>query len=129
MRAIRYSSTFEAFNIEPRTIRLTLLYNNYPSIYINEQFFLKYLPMISLILPLIENQEQFVILRKKLLEYPSVKQILVDKSAATVEIVGHRNNQNIEYELTTKRPCSSLLKNQPLQKKKQKVNEPNTTVW
>ncbi|CAF5004758.1 unnamed protein product, partial [Rotaria socialis] len=38
MRAIRYSSTFEAFNIEPRTIRLTLLYNNYPSIYINEQF-------------------------------------------------------------------------------------------
>ncbi|CAM4916398.1 unnamed protein product [Rotaria socialis] len=195
MRAIRYSSTFEAFNIERRTIRLTLLYNNYPSIYINEQFqqfFLKYLPTISLILPLIENQEQFVILRKKLLEYPSVKQILVDKSAATVDniiiirdqygqnddeettnnnkdnkfqkkifihslyegrfrhiqreiheihdsffkntiyqdirlIVGHRNNPNIEYELTTKRPCSSLLKNQPLQKK-QKVNEPNTTV-
>ncbi|CAF4533885.1 unnamed protein product, partial [Rotaria socialis] len=184
MRAIRYSSTFEAFNIERRTIRLTLLYNNYPSIYINEQFqqfFLKYLPTISLILPLIENQEQFVILRKKLLEYPSVKQILVDKSAATVDniiiirdqygqnddeettnnnkdnkfqkkifihslyegrfrhiqreiheihdsffkntiyqdirlIVGHRNNPNIEYELTTKRPCSSLLKNQPLQK-------------
>ncbi|CAF4595868.1 unnamed protein product, partial [Rotaria socialis] len=27
MRAIRYSSTFEAFNIERRTIRLTLLYN------------------------------------------------------------------------------------------------------
>ncbi|CAF5017002.1 unnamed protein product, partial [Rotaria socialis] len=46
-----------------------------------------------------------------------------------VEIVGHRNSPNIEYELTTKRPCSSLLKNQPLQKKKTKVNEPNTTVW
>ncbi|CAM4978805.1 unnamed protein product [Rotaria socialis] len=137
--------------------------------------------MISLILPLIENEEQFVILRKKLLEYPSVKQILVDKSAATVDniiiirdqygqnddeettnnnkdntfqkkifihslyegrfrhiqreiheihdsffkntiyqdirlIVGHRNSPNIEYESTTKRPCSSLLKNQPLQK-------------
>ncbi|CAF4646084.1 unnamed protein product, partial [Rotaria socialis] len=167
----------------------------YPSIYINEQFqqfFFKYLPMISLILPLIENEEQFVILRKKLLEYPSVKQILVDKSAATVDniiiirdqygqnddeettnnnkdntfqkkifihslyegrfrhiqreiheihdsffkntiyqdirlIVGHRNSPNIEYESTTKRPCSSLLKNQPLQKK-QKVKEPNTTV-
>jgi len=27
MRAIRYSSTFEAFNIERRTIRLMLLYN------------------------------------------------------------------------------------------------------
>ena len=26
-RAIRYSSTFEAFNMEQRTIRLTLLYN------------------------------------------------------------------------------------------------------
>jgi len=27
MRAVRYSSTFEAFNIERRTIRLMLLYN------------------------------------------------------------------------------------------------------
>ena len=31
-------------------------------------------------------------------------------------IVGHRNNPNIEYELTRKRPSSSLLKNQPLEK-------------
>ncbi|CAF4993543.1 unnamed protein product [Rotaria socialis] len=58
--------------------------------------------MISLILPLIENQEQFVILRNKLLEYPSVKQILVDKSAATVDniiiIFRHQYGQNDDEE-------------------------------
>ncbi|CAF5004765.1 unnamed protein product [Rotaria socialis] len=60
--------------------------------------------MISLILPLIKNQEQFVILRKKLLEYPSVKQILVDKSAATVDniiiIFRHQYGQNDDEETT-----------------------------
>ncbi|CAF4192638.1 unnamed protein product [Rotaria sp. Silwood2] len=181
IRAIRYSSTLEAFNFERRTIRLTLLYNKYPSIYINEQFqqfFLKYLSTTSAILPLIDNEEQYVILRKNLLAQPSIKQILIDKSAATVEniiqdqniqgyegttnekynkfrnklfihclhegrfrdiqrqiheihdsffkntfyqdirlIVGHRNNPNIEFELTRKRPSSWLLKNEPQQKK------------
>ncbi|CAF3713387.1 unnamed protein product [Rotaria socialis] len=184
MRAIRYSSTFEAFNIERRRI-------TYPSVYINtqfQQFFLKYLPTFSSILPFIDNEEQFVILRKKLLTQPSLKQILFDKSVATVDhiikdqcikndgettndkdnkfhkkifihslyegrfrnmqrqiheihdsffnntiyqdirlIVGHRNNPNIEFELTRKRPSSSLLKNQPFQKK-QKLTESTTTT-
>ncbi|CAF4778390.1 unnamed protein product, partial [Rotaria socialis] len=68
------------------------------------QFFLKYLPMISLILPLIENEEQLVILRNKLLEYPSVKQTIVDKSAATVDniiiIFRHQYGQNDDEETT-----------------------------
>jgi hypothetical protein len=34
MRAIRYSSTFEAFNLERRYIRLKLLYNGFVSIFI-----------------------------------------------------------------------------------------------
>jgi hypothetical protein len=34
MRAIRYSSTFEAFNLERRHIRLKLLYNGFVSIFI-----------------------------------------------------------------------------------------------
>ena len=150
---------------------------SYPSTYINtqfQQFFMKYIQLNSSILPLIDNEEQFFILRQKLLAQPSVKQIVIDKSAATVDtivkgqhvhkdeeatdntnnkfykkifihclhegrfqglqrqiheihdsffkttaygdirlVVGHRNNPNIEFELTRKRPSSSLLKNQP----------------
>ncbi|CAF2070519.1 unnamed protein product [Rotaria magnacalcarata] len=60
--------------------------------------------MISLILPLIENQEQFGFLRNKLLEYPSVKQTLVDKSAATVDniiiIIRDQYGQNDDDETT-----------------------------
>jgi hypothetical protein len=147
-----------------------------------QQFFIKYLSTTSTILSLIDNEEQFQSLRKKLLEEPTIQQILVDKSAATVDhiihhqqqdqntneeamnkekcnqfknkifihcvhesrlrglareiheihdsffkntiyqeirlIVGHRNNPNLEFELTRKRPSTSLLKNQPLEKSK-----------
>ncbi|CAF3751880.1 unnamed protein product [Rotaria sp. Silwood1] len=193
MRAIRYSSTFEAFNVERRRIRLTLLLNGYPTKYINiqfQEFFTRYLSSSSLasILPLIENEEQFFIIREKLLAQPSIQQIIVSKRAATVNtilhdqhieeerrttrdkdnkfknkifihcthearleglkryiheihddifkktdcgdirlIVGHRNNPNIEFELTRKRPNSSLLKEIPPDKK-QKPNEPPATT-
>lgn len=154
---------------------------SYPSIYINEQFqkfLLKYLSTTSSILPLIDNEEQYFILRKTLSTQPSVKQILIDKSAANVGniikdqhhqenetaindkykkfwckifthslhegrfyglqrqiheihdsffkntvyreirlIVAHRNNPNIEFELTRKRPSSCLLKNEPQSKR------------
>ncbi|CAF3860731.1 unnamed protein product [Rotaria sp. Silwood1] len=193
MRAIRYSSTFEAFNVERRRIRLTLLLNGYPSKYINAQFegfFAKYLSSSSLssILPLIENEETFFVIREKLLAQPSIQQICTRKRAATVNtildnqliqeenrttkqkdqkfeknifihcthearleglkryiheihndifkktdygdirlIVGHRNNPNTEFELTRKRPKSSLLK-ETLPNKKQKPNEPPSTT-
>ncbi|CAF1200198.1 unnamed protein product [Rotaria sp. Silwood1] len=38
IRAIRYSSTFEAFNTERRNIRFMLLYNGYPTRYIDKEF-------------------------------------------------------------------------------------------
>jgi hypothetical protein len=136
----------------------------------------------SSILPLIDNEQQFIILRQKLLAQPSIKQAIVTKSANAVDIittvqnnrqtttsimettvkrkdnhkfentifihcvhearleglqrhiheihdsffkntdygnirlvVGHRNNLNMDFELTHKRPHSSLLKD-PLKK-------------
>ncbi|CAF1459893.1 unnamed protein product [Adineta steineri] len=193
MRAIRYSSTLEVFNNERRTIRLMLLYNSYPSTYINEQFqrfFMKYSSSSSSasssshsLLPLIANEQEFFSLREKLLAQPSIKQILMTKSANAVEIisnvqqngqttttitkvivkrqnfdkfinnifihcvyesrfdglqrhihdihdsifkntdygnirliVGHRNNPNLNFQLSRKRPRSSLLKD-PSEKK------------
>lgn len=140
---------------------------------------MKYSSPTSSILPLIDNEEQYFILRKILLTQPSVKQILADKSAANADniikdqhrqeneatlndkynklrnkifihslhesrfhglqrqiheihdsffnntiyqeirlLVGQRNNPNLEYELTRKRPSTSLLKDQPQQKSK-----------
>ncbi|CAM4819703.1 unnamed protein product [Rotaria magnacalcarata] len=179
-RAIRYSSTFEVFNNERRAIRLMLLYNRYPSTYINEQFrlfFADYMSSsISTLLPLISDESQFFVLRQKLSSQPTAKQTQVVLSATTVDfinhlqsvgpkhtttmktivkrkdnkfkqnlfvhfthearlkglareihmihdsyfkntihgeirlVVGYRNNPNIEFELSRKRPSSSLLK-------------------
>jgi len=101
-RAIRYSSTFESFNIEQRLIRLKLLYNGYPSIYINkqfQQFYLKYIPSSSSpILPLIHDEKQFVLLRQILHAEPTPKQTQVDKSAATVDIMSTQdhNSHNVQ---------------------------------
>ncbi|CAF4058846.1 unnamed protein product [Adineta steineri] len=188
IRAIRYSSTFEAFNIERREIRLLLLYNGYPSTYIHEQFqqfFMKHrVSSSSSTLPLIDNEQEFYRLRENLSAQPSIKQEIVKKNAATVEIttkkqanqetttqimetrvkrknddkfkntifihcihearlegvkrhiheihdsyfkstdhgnirlvVGHRNNPNLDFELTNKRPRSTLLKD-PTKKSK-----------
>ncbi|CAF4170696.1 unnamed protein product, partial [Adineta steineri] len=64
LRAIRYSSTFVAFNVERRNIRLMLLYNGYPSTYINKEFhaffnqFHQY-DSYSSILPMITDENQF----------------------------------------------------------------------
>ena len=63
---------------------------SYPSIYINEQFqqfFLFYLSTISSIMPIIDNEEQFIAWRKKLLSYSSVKQILADKSTDNINTI------------------------------------------
>ncbi|CAF4555213.1 unnamed protein product, partial [Rotaria sp. Silwood2] len=66
MRAVRYSSTFEVFNYELRRIRLLLLYNSYPLNYINEQFrrfFLDFMSSSSALLPLINDENQYFVLR------------------------------------------------------------------
>jgi hypothetical protein len=213
MRTIRYSSTFDAFNIEQRQIRLKLLYNGYvvmeyidrkmnlksycfryPSTYINTQFqhfFDQYLPTSSsfpTLIPFID-EHQFFLVRQKLLAQPTRQQAEVAKRLGDIEItnpvvlnglgvaqpnpqpiplvtmkrkdnkfsstlfvhckhearlagvkrnlhkihddifkntafgdirliVGHRNNPDIDYELSRKCPPSYLLKDQPKRKSK-----------
>lgn len=74
--------------------------SSYPSNYINEQFrrfFTKHIPSItssSLILPLIDNEQQFFVLRENLLAQPSIQQAISMKSAANVTIITNsRGNQ------------------------------------
>ena len=73
---------------------------SYPSNYINEQFrrfFTKHIPSItssSFILPLIDNEQQFFVLRENLLAQPSIQQAISMKSASKVTIITNsRGNQ------------------------------------
>ncbi|CAF5041203.1 unnamed protein product, partial [Rotaria magnacalcarata] len=87
-RAVRYSSTFEAFNYERLHIKLMLLYNGYPSTFIENEF-QKYLSSYistSPFLPLIDNEKKFFQLRQKLLGQPTPRQSQVALSAATADI-------------------------------------------
>ncbi|CAF3977119.1 unnamed protein product, partial [Rotaria magnacalcarata] len=72
-RAVRYSSTFEAFNYERRYIKLMLLYNGYPSTFIENQFH-KYLSdyiSTSPFLQMIDDEKKFFQFRQKLLGQPT----------------------------------------------------------
>ncbi|CAF4263437.1 unnamed protein product, partial [Rotaria magnacalcarata] len=83
-----YSSTFEAFNYERRYIKLMLLYNGYPSTFIENEFH-KYLSdyiSTSTFLPLIDDENKFFQLRQKLLGQPTPRQSQVALSAATADI-------------------------------------------
>ncbi|CAF4518281.1 unnamed protein product [Rotaria socialis] len=87
-RALRNSSTFEIFNNERINIKLTLLYNGYPSSFIEKQFrnfFSEYINSSSF-LPFIDNETQFVTMRNKLLNLPTARQSQVSLSAATADI-------------------------------------------
>ncbi|CAM4814946.1 unnamed protein product [Rotaria magnacalcarata] len=84
VRAIRYSSTFEAFNNERRTIRLMLLYNGYPSAYIDKQFrniFNNYLSPYT-ILPFLKNEEDFFRLRDEYMKKPTPQHSQVEARIA-----------------------------------------------
>ncbi|CAF1526152.1 unnamed protein product, partial [Adineta ricciae] len=78
-RAIRYSSTFEAFNIERRNIRLMLLYNGYPSKYINEEFHrffdrFNLYDLYSSVLPMIKHAAQFVAIHDEITQKSTHRQ-------------------------------------------------------
>ncbi|CAF4470460.1 unnamed protein product [Rotaria magnacalcarata] len=63
-RAVRYSSTFEAFNYERRNIKLMLLYNDYPSTFIEnelQKYFSEYISK-SLFLPLINDEQKYFLM-------------------------------------------------------------------
>ncbi|CAM4951180.1 unnamed protein product [Rotaria socialis] len=87
VRAIRYSSTFEAFNHERRAIRLMLLFNGYPTTYIDKQFrkiFGNYITSNS-ILPLINNEHKFFQLRKEHMKQPTAQHSQVEARIALFE--------------------------------------------
>ncbi|CAF2127257.1 unnamed protein product [Rotaria magnacalcarata] len=63
-RAVRYSSKFEAFNYERRNIKLMLLYNDYPSTFIEnelQKYFSEYISK-SPFLPLINDEQKYFLM-------------------------------------------------------------------
>ncbi|CAF1257713.1 unnamed protein product [Rotaria sp. Silwood1] len=87
-RAVRYSSTFEIFNNERLYVKLTLLYNGYPSSLIETQFrrfFSEYISS-STFLPYMDDEKQFLILRNTLLKQPTHRQSQVSMSATKADI-------------------------------------------
>ncbi|CAF4471184.1 unnamed protein product, partial [Rotaria magnacalcarata] len=72
-RATRYSSTFEEFNNERRDVKLMLLYNGYPSTYIENEFtkyFFEY-KSTSPFLQYIDQEKNYIQMRQKLLGQPT----------------------------------------------------------
>ncbi|CAF2043506.1 unnamed protein product, partial [Rotaria magnacalcarata] len=87
-RATRYSPTFEAFNCERRYIKLMLLYNGYPSTFIENEFHKYFSEYISKspFLPLIDDEQKYFLLRKQILSQPTPRQTQVALSAALADI-------------------------------------------
>ncbi|CAF3465161.1 unnamed protein product, partial [Rotaria socialis] len=87
-RATRYSSTFEAFNCERRYIKLMLLYNGYPSTFIENEFHKYFSEYISKspFLPLIDDEQKYFLMRKQILGQPTPRQTQVALSAALADI-------------------------------------------
>ncbi|CAM4983383.1 unnamed protein product, partial [Rotaria socialis] len=87
-RATRYSSTFEAFNYERRSIKLMLLYNDYPSTFIENEFHKYFSEYISKspFLPLIDDEQKYFLMRKEILGQPTPRQSQVAMCAALANI-------------------------------------------
>ncbi|CAF1446435.1 unnamed protein product [Rotaria magnacalcarata] len=86
-RAARYSSTFEAFNYERHSIKLMLLYNEYPSTFIENEFHKYFSEYISKspFLPLLDDERKYF-MRKQILGQPTPRQTQVALSAALADI-------------------------------------------
>ncbi|CAF4539386.1 unnamed protein product, partial [Rotaria sp. Silwood2] len=96
-RAVRYSSSIKAFDDERRNIRLTLLYNRYPSKFIDahfRKFFSNYHVITSDVLPLITSEQEFFRMRVKILDIPTAKQSQTSQQIARV-IPDNDDNENI----------------------------------
>ncbi|CAM4816819.1 unnamed protein product [Rotaria magnacalcarata] len=109
-RALRNSSTFEILNNERIYIKLTLLYNGYPSSFIEKQFqnfFSEYINSSSF-LPFIDNETQFVTMRNKILNLPTPRQSQVSISAATADIDNDQTDEP-QNEPTTTAATTTLV--------------------
>ncbi|CAF1255732.1 unnamed protein product [Adineta ricciae] len=99
-RAIRYSSTFEAYQQEKCQIRLMLLYNEYPPSYIEKQFekfYFQYVSSLALLSPSFNNEKEFFLMHNKLLDQPTARQSQVAQSAARADLHTYQmNDTNIQ---------------------------------
>ncbi|CAF3986224.1 unnamed protein product, partial [Adineta steineri] len=105
LRAIRYSSTFEAFNVERRNIRLMLLYNGYPSTYINKEFHAFFdqfnlYDSYSSILPMIQHENQFNAIHNKIAPTPTHKQTLTASDIALSQIPDNEYENLMQVQAT-----------------------------
>ncbi|CAF1524813.1 unnamed protein product, partial [Adineta steineri] len=110
--ALKCSSTFEIFNYERRHIKLMLLYNGYPSSFIETQyrkFFNEYIYSTSF-LPFIIDEEQFFLMRNKLFSQFIYESSHVSEDNALINTVNIRTAQvpqnttteiNVEHNTTT----------------------------
>ncbi|CAF2080634.1 unnamed protein product, partial [Rotaria magnacalcarata] len=106
LRAVRYSSTSDIFEKERRAIRLMLLYNGYPSRYIDTQFrkFFGRSISKSSMLRFIANENQFLVMRNTLLPKLTVKERETQHRIAAVpfhEEIDHRNTEEKTARITT----------------------------
>ncbi|CAF4270332.1 unnamed protein product [Rotaria magnacalcarata] len=96
-RAVRYCSTLEAFNHEQRYIQLTLLYNGYPSTFMDREFlkfFFGYISSTSF-LPIIDDEKQFLKMHRKLLDQPTLSQSQAALSAAMADIDNDQTDETV----------------------------------
>ncbi|CAF4983605.1 unnamed protein product, partial [Rotaria sp. Silwood1] len=106
-RAIRYSSTFETYQQERRNIKLMLLYNSYPSSFIEtefQKFYRQYIPTTSS-LSFIPNENEFFLIPHKLLNQPTARQSQLAMSATRADLPNYSTYQaQIQSKQTTKNP-------------------------
>ncbi|CAM2729451.1 unnamed protein product, partial [Rotaria socialis] len=102
LRALRYSTTLDIFEKERRSIRLMLLYNGYPSRYIDtnfRKFFDRSLSKSSMI-PFIANENQFLVMRNTLLPKLTVKERETQHRIAAFSFDEEIDNQNTKEKTT-----------------------------
>ncbi|CAF1088999.1 unnamed protein product [Rotaria sordida] len=111
VRAIRYSSNFEAFNIERRGVRLMLLFNGYPTGYIDREFrkiLGNYISSNS-ILPTIENEEKFIELRKEYMNQPTARSSQIE--ARITQFKENNEESHMEQPVQTRTTDTKKSKN------------------
>ncbi|CAF3766206.1 unnamed protein product [Rotaria socialis] len=113
-RATRYSSTFEEFNNERRDVKLMLLYNGYPSTFIENEFtkyFYEY-KSTSPFLQYIDQEKNYIQMRQKLLGQPTFRQSQVALSAAQAnkdnDLGENPINQPEKYQDKTEKKISNF---------------------
>ncbi|CAM4949356.1 unnamed protein product [Rotaria socialis] len=128
--ATRYSSTFEEFNNERRDVKLMLLYNGYPSTFIENEF-TKYFfehKSTSPFLQYIDQEKNYIHMRQKLLGQPTFHVFQRTPAMDTHLIVGNQNRRDIQHELIRKRPNKKTLQNKIKKREKQTEKQSNEKI-